>query len=363
MKKRTGGRWRGVPRALRGAAVVVVLGVGVAGCRGADASPGVIELKLGHASSPGSLVAVTAEEFVRRVNEELAGQVHISLFGSGQLGGDEVLTIKLRLGTVDFALPSTTLSSTIEPFGFFEVPYLIRDRDHLALIEERIFWPYIAPYADEMDFGILALWEHGFRQITNNARPIVHPSDLAGIKLRVPSGFWRIAAFQAFGANPTPMPLTEVFVALQTGVLDGQENPLPQIYASRFQEVQRYLSLSNHVYSPVFVTVGARKWATHPPEVRAAIERIAREVQEFSRAEGERMDVAIRQEIGVSVAINEVDRDAFIAASQPIYEHFGSIVPEGLQWIEMALALEDELDASATVIPPASTSAPLDGDQ
>lgn len=334
---------------------MITVAVILYGCGGADASSSVIELKLGHASSPGSLVAVTAEEFVRRVNEELAGQVHISLFGSGQLGGDEVLTIKLRLGTVDFALPSTTLSSTIEPFGFFELPYLINDRDHLERVEREIFWPHIAPYADGMDFGILALWEHGFRQITNNARPIVVPEDLQGIKLRVPSGFWRIAAFQAFGANPTPMPLTEVFVALQTGVLDGQENPLPQIYASRFQEVQRYLSLSNHIYSPVFVTVGAKKWATHPPEVRATIQRIAREVQEFSRAQGELMDETIREELSSSVEINPVDRAAFIAASAPLYEQFGRIVPEGTEWIEMALALEDEQVDSAT--------AQVDGDQ
>lgn len=325
------------------------------GCARADAASSVIELKLGHASSPGSLVAVTAEEFVRRVNEELAGQVNISLFGSGQLGGDEVLTIKLRLGTVDFALPSTTLSSTIEPFGFFEVPYIIRDRDHLERVEREIFWPHIAPYADAMDFGILALWEHGFRQVTNNARPIVVPTDLQGIKLRVPSGHWRIGAFQAFGANPTPMPLTEVFVALQTGVIDGQENPLPQIYASRFQEVQRYLSLTNHIYSPVFVTVGAKKWETHPPEIRAAIERIAREVQAFSRAEGERMDQAIRDELASSVAINDVDREAFVTASTPVYQEFGRVVPDGTRWIEMALALEDEQTDSAPTL--------VDGDQ
>jgi TRAP-type transport system periplasmic protein len=315
-----------------------------AGCTGgADAAtPRVIELKLGHVSSPGSLISVTAEEFVRRVNEELAGEVRINLFGSGQLGSDEVLMIKLKLGTVDLATTSTVVSSTIPSFGFFELPYLIRDRDHLRRIEREIFWPHIAPNAAAMGFEILALWEHGFRQITNNARPIVTPEDLRGIKLRTPSGFWRVTAFQTLGAHPTPMPLTEVFVGLQTGVLDGQENPLHQIYASRFQEVQRYLSLTNHVYSPVFVTVGAEKWAKHPPHIRETIERIAREMQEFSYAEAERMDRMLAEELERGgMQVNQVNRESFIAASRPVYDQFGRQVPGGQSWVEMALALED----------------------
>jgi tripartite ATP-independent transporter DctP family solute receptor len=312
-------------------------------CSGEIEEGELIELRLGHSSSPGSLISVTAEEYVRRVNEEMAGRVHISLFGSGQLGSDEVLMIKAKLGTVDITLPSTVMSSTVPPFGYFELPYLIRDRAHLRRVEADIFWPHIAPAAEEIGFQIIALWEHGFRQITNNQRPIVNAEDLRGIKLRVPSGYWRIAAFQAFGANPTPMPLTEVFVGLQMGVIDGQENPLPQIYASRFHEVQRYLSLTNHIYSPIYVTVGAERWARLPENVRSDLVRIAREVQEFSYAEADRMDQTLLAQLAPDVEINEVNRESFVLASDPVYEQFASEIPEGREWIDRTFVLEDEL--------------------
>lgn len=322
---------------------VMSFSVGLLGCSDPldPAQNGVIRLKLGHVSTPGSLVDVAANEFVRRVNEELAGRVHIDVFGSGQLGSDEVLMVKLKLGTVDFAAPSTVVSSTIAEFGFFEIPYLFSDRNHLRRVVREVFWPDIAPHSEKMGFKILALWEHGFRQITNNVRPIVAPGDLSGIKLRTPSGFWRIAAFQAFDANPTAMPLTEVFVAIQTGVIDGQENPMHQIYASRFHEVQDFLSMSNHVYSPIFLTVGIEKWQQLPQDIRAEIGRIAQEVQEFSLNEGERMDRELRllfQDHGIQV--NAVDRDAFVEASRPVYDAFEYAISGGGEWIERALALE-----------------------
>ena len=97
--------------------------------------------------------------------------------------------------------------------------------------------PVMAPAAEKDGYKILGVWENGFRQITNNKRPINTPQDLQGIKLRVPSGVWRVKMFQSYGANPSPMAFSEVFVALQTGVMDGQENPLAQIYPSRFYAI------------------------------------------------------------------------------------------------------------------------------
>jgi tripartite ATP-independent transporter DctP family solute receptor len=323
--------------------VLTLIAAVLCGCTAPRASSSIIELKLAHASSPGSLVALSAEEFARRVNETFAGRARIRVFGAGQLGSDEVLLIKLRLGTVDFAIPSTVVSSAVEAFGFFEMPYLVKDRAHVRRIEREIFWPHLEPFAEERGFKILALWEHGFRQITNNRRPIATPEDLQGIKLRTPKGYWRVGLFQAFGANPTPMSLTEVFVALQTGVLDGQENPLQQIYASRFQEVQRFLSLTNHVYSPVYVTVGAEKWASHPAGVRETIERIARETQAYSDATAARMDQEVLAELArVGMQINRVERDRFLAASRRFYEQFADAVPGGRAWIETARTLEND---------------------
>ncbi|MFQ5739538.1 MAG: TRAP transporter substrate-binding protein [Acidobacteriota bacterium] len=309
------------------------------GCRSAGQTPP-LELKFGHVGAPGSLFSLSAQEFARRVNARLEGRARVLVFGSSQLGGDSVLLRKLKLGTVDLALPSTILSSSVEAFGLFELPYLVADRDHMKRIEEKIFWPILAPQAERKGYKILAVWENGFRQVTNNVHPIREPGDLRGIKLRIPRGRWRVRLFQIFGANPTPMALSEVFVALRTGVMDGEENPLTQIVSSRFHEVQRYLSLTNHVYTPAYVTVGAEKWASQPRDVREAVERAARETRDFVLATAKRLDRQLLLELRKSgISVNEVDRDRFLEASQAVYREFGEAVPGARELIDAALAL------------------------
>ena len=331
---------RGALRSGRGIGLAVLTVLLVTSCGGESGEGRVIELSFGHVGSPGSLFAASAEEFARRANAELEGRVQVNVFGSSQLGGDEVMLQKLKLGTLDFALPSTIMSSTVDAFGLFEMPYLVQDRAHMRRIEEEIVWPVLVPQAEERGYTILAVWENGFRHVTNNTRPVVTPSDLSGIKLRTPRGIWRVKLFQAFGANPSPMPLSEVFVALQTGVMDGQENPLAQIHASKFQEVQTYLSLTGHVYTPAYVTVGA-SWGRLPEDVRATLRRVAAESQSFVYEMAARMDADFLKELReAGVEVNEADREAFLRASTEIFEEFGNTVEGGEALLAQALALE-----------------------
>ena len=303
-------------------------------------SSGPVELRFGHVGAPGSLFAESAEEFARRANERLGDRATVLTFGSSQLGGDEIMLQKLKLGTIDFALPSTIMSSTVDAFGLFEMPYLVTDRDHMRRIEEEILWPTLAPLVAERGYKILAVWENGFRHVTNSIRPIIAPEDLAGIKLRTPRGVWRVKMFQAFGANPTPMPLSEVFIALQTGVMDGQENPLAQIVSSKFQEVQRYLSLTRHVYTPAYVTVGADRWNRLPEDVRLVLEEVAREMQAFVYAAAERMDTELLQELrDAGMAVNEPAQARFVAEAQAIYEEFAGTVDGARALLDHALRL------------------------
>ena len=215
-----------------------------------------LEIKLGHVGEPGSLFQQSADEYAKRANAKLAGKAKVVTFGSSQLGGDKELLQKLKLGTVDMALPSTVMSSEVDLFGIFEMPYIVKDRAHMGRIEKEIFWTKLEPAAEKKGLKVLAVWENGIRHITNSKRPIKVPADLKGIKLRVPEGVWRVKMFQAYGANPSPMKFSELFTALQTGVMDGEENPFTQIYSAKLQEVQKYLSLSGHVYTPAYLTVG-----------------------------------------------------------------------------------------------------------
>jgi TRAP-type transport system periplasmic protein len=157
----------------------------------------------------------------------------------------------------------------------------------------------------------------------------------------VPSGVWRVKMFKAYGANPTPLAYGEVFAALQAGVMDGQENPFPQIYAGKFYEVQKYLSLSDHLYSPAFAVISEKFWKTLPPDVQQTLTRIGAEVGDFARAEGARMDKEILGKIQDKLKVNQVDKIAFTGASRPIYEEFGKAVPGGTALVERILAIRN----------------------
>ena len=299
-----------------------------------------MELKLGHVGGPGSLFELSANEFARRANEKLGAKAKVVVFGSSQLGADREMLQKLRLGTLDFALPSSVMSSEVDAFGLFEMPYLVKNREHMKKIESAIVWPSLAPLAEAKGYKLLAVWENGFRNVTTNTKPIVKPGDLAGMKLRVPKSTWRVKMFQAYGANPSPMALSEVFVALQTGVMDGEENPLTQIYSSKFQEVQKYLSLTGHVYTPAYLATGARRFATLPPDVQAILSQAAKDTQGYVYEQAVKLDNELLDKLKAGgMKVNEADKDAFIAASKGVYAEFGKEVPEGGKLVDKAIEL------------------------
>jgi len=297
------------------------------------------EIKFGHVGEPGSLFDRSAQEFAKRANEKLGNKAKVTVYGSSQLGSDTELMKKLKLGTVDLALPSTVMSSAVASFGLFEMPYLVKDRNHMVRIREQVVIPDMVPAAEKAGYKIIAVWENGVRHITNSKRPIVKPDDLKGIKLRVPQGEWRVKMFQAYGANPSPMAFSEVFVALQTGVMDGQENPFAQIYPARFHEVQKYLSLTGHVYTPAYVTAGA-SWSRLDPEVQKVLTDVAKEMQAVALKIAADLDNDLLGKLkAAGMQVNEADKDAFIKASDAIYKEFSTKVPEGKALIDKALAL------------------------
>jgi TRAP-type C4-dicarboxylate transport system substrate-binding protein len=212
----------------------------------------------------------------------------------------------------------------------------------MARIRDEIVHPILAAEAEKDGYHVLGVWENGIRHITNSTRPIVKPEDLAGIKLRVPNGVWRVKMFETYGANPSPLAFSEVFVALQTGVMDGQENPYAQIYPARFYEVQTYLSNTGHVYTPAYLTAG-RSFDRLPEDVRQILAETAREVEPEILALAERLDAELLAKLKeAGIKVNEADKEAFIAASKPIYEQFAAEVEGGGALIEKALALGGE---------------------
>lgn len=297
------------------------------------------EVKFGHVGAPGSLFAQSADLFAQRANAKLGTKAKVVVYGSSQLGSDGELLKKLKLGTADLALPSTVMTSIAQEFGVFEMPYLVQNRAHAARIADDVIRPTLGPIAEKQGYRILGVWENGYRHITNNKKPIVKPEDLQGVKLRVPGGVWRVKMFQAYGAQPSPMELKEVFVALQTGVMDGQENPLTQIYSQKFQEVQKYLSMTGHVYTPAFITAGA-SWSRLPADVQKILADTAKEVESDVLALAEKLDNELVEKMKASgIAVNEPDKAAFVNASKAIYDEFSKQVPGGQALIDKSLSL------------------------
>ena len=286
-------------------------------------------LKFGHVGKPGSLFDMSANEFARIANAKLAGKAKVQVYGSSQLGKDKELLQKLKLGQIDFSLPSSVMSSVSDEFGVFEMPYIIQSRDHMKKVQAALGDTF-QEAAGAKGYHILSYWENGFRHITNNTRAINVPADLQGVKLRTPKGAWRVKMFKLYGANPTPMAFSEVFTALQTGVIDGQENPYAQIASAKFQEVQKYLSITGHVYTPAYVLTSKSGFTKLPADVQAALREAAVETQAYVYETAARLENELLTVIkDAGVAVNTADKAAFIAASKPVYDDYASSVKGG----------------------------------
>lgn len=319
-----------------GAGTVAAASLGI---RVADAA---MELKFGHVGKPGSLFEKSAQHFAEVANKRLNGKAKVMVYGASQLGDDMELLQKVKLGTVDFCLPSSVMSSVVPSFGLFEMPYLVKNRDHMKRIKKAIVWPTLAPQARKRGYEIIAVWENGFRQITNNVRPINKPADLKGIKLRTPKDKWRVKMFEAYGANPTPMPFSEVFTALKTHVMDGEENPLVQIYSAKFQEVQKYLSMTDHVYTPAYVVTSPRTWKSYPADVRHILGQAAKDTTAYVYQTAAELDKSLKGKlVAAGMQANDADKKAFIDASGPIYKEFGQQIQGGEAMIKKAQSLRN----------------------
>lgn len=301
---------------------LLALSILALGC-GAE-TDGPIVIRLGHVGAPGSLFDQGAQRFKELVHERLRGEVEVRVFAGSQLGEDREMLDGLRLGTLEMHAPASVLHSVEPLLGVFDLPFLVRDRAHFERLAEGEVGERIKASLLQRDLVLLAFWENGFRVITNNVRPVRTPEDLRGIKLRTPKDPARVRLFEAFGANATSLPFSEVFSALRQGVVDGQENPLSHIVASRFYEVQKYLSVSNHVYSPAYPIMSRAYFESLPERVRTVLVEVAEEVGEFQRGIGAERDIADLEFCRQHLQVVEIDRAAFEAAAVPVFEEFAA---------------------------------------
>lgn len=229
-------------------------------------------LKVGHVFAATHPWTIALQGMAKDVQEASNGQIDIQVFPSSQLGGDRDVAEGLKLGTIEMALFGTgALQSLDKKMIIEELPYAWPKRESAYKALDSDLGRVLNEIMKKQGIIGISYWESGYRHITNNVRPINSVADLKGMKLRVPEAEMRIDTFKILGALPTPMAFSELFTALQQKVVDGQENPLAAIYSSKFNEVQKYLTLSYHIWGSGFLAISEKAWTKLSPDQQKII--------------------------------------------------------------------------------------------
>ena len=302
-------------------ALGLVLGLGFA----ADIRAAEFDLVEAHTTPPDHPYTLGMVRYAQLVKERSNGRVAIQVHHSRELGDERQVVEGLQLGTIHLTVTSTgPLGGFVPEMNVVDLPFLFRNPEHAYKVLDGAIGRDLLSRFDRVGIKGLAFWENGFRHITSAKKPIREPGDLKSLKIRVMENRVHQAAFRQLGADATPMAWGEVFTSLQQGLLDAQENPIPIIYTFKLNEVQKYLSLTAHVYSPAPVLVSKKTWDRLPPEIQKVMLDAARETAQFERGlirEQEQKELGELRARGMTV-IENPDRAAFREAMRPVFEQF-----------------------------------------
>jgi tripartite ATP-independent transporter DctP family solute receptor len=283
-----------------------------------EADSGPIVLRLGHGHTATHSYQQGMEEANRMLGEETDGRLTIQFFPSAQLGNERQMQEQLSAGTLDLTI--TGLVNLYDPaFALFDFPFLYDNREQVKAVMYSDLMESMNDALIERGMRIIGLMEVGFRNVTSNI-PIEQPSDLQGFNIRTPESPAQVETFRALGANPTPMSFNELYTALQQGVVDGQENPLENIYNGRLYEVQDYVNVTHHIYNFAHVLIAEQTWQRLSESDQEALSAAIRHGSLWQidwAAENEaRYEQLLRDE---GMEFIYPDRDSFREAAQGAY--------------------------------------------
>ncbi len=272
------------------------------------------------------------------------GQMSLKGFYSGVLGDDAEATQSVRSGAIDMVVSGAAAIAGIEPaMGTFSLPFIFANDEEVDAIMTGPFFDYLAEKMPQHDLVLLSIWENGFRNATNSKHPIVKVSDFEGLNFRVMQNPIFLDTFRRLGANPVPMAFGEVFTALETGAVDGQENPLPLIEATKFYEVQKYVTLTRHAYSPTPVLMSKQVWDGLNGDEQALLQTCAAEARGAQVTRSREAVAEATEELQAQgMEFSELSDDEMAklrALVQPVYEtSLEAVGPENFERLEAELA-------------------------
>ncbi len=291
--------------------------------------------KLGHVLPPDHSWNICAKGFANEVTQKTDGRVTIKVFPSAQLGNEKDMVEGLQLGTIQMGLIGGGSYQDLEPkMGIANLPYAWSDHFHAyRAFDGKIGDALFSLLAKKGIIG-LGWWENGFRNITNNTRPINTPEDLKGLKLRVTPIKLRLDTFNALEALPVPLPFSELYSALQQKVVDGQENPLAIIYSSHFYEVQKYLSLTGHIWGTAILSISERSMNKIKPEDQKIVKEAANKWRDKQRTMvRDAEDKMVENLKAKGMIINQVNKAPFVEKVASVYKDYEPIF--GKELIEL----------------------------
>ncbi len=274
----------------------------------AAASAQEIKAKLGTSLPDSHPQTIGARKFAELADKKSNGRIKITVYSGAQLGSDQQMQAALRAGTQEFTVPSTaTLANLVKEFGVIGLPFSFASEKQADAVLDGAFGKSLL--AKLPDVGLIGLdfWENGFRYVTNSRRPVNKVEDFSGLKVRTMQNNLYIDMFNGLGANAVPMPVNELFTALETKAVDAQENPYTVIYAQKFYDVQKYVSTTGHAYDALVLTASKKWWDGLKQADHDVLTSAAREATLFERQTSRKLNGSLRADlIKAGMTINDV---------------------------------------------------------
>lgn len=318
-------------------AIAVSAGLALSAC-GGNASGSKNEdstrtLNFSLALGEGSHHHVGAEAFASKLGELTDGRIKVNFHFNNALGGEREVVEGMSINSIDMGITSTgPIGGFVPDYFMFDMPYLLENKNHAyAVLDSEIGKDLAAKLEEKSGVKLLAWMENGFRHETNSVRPIEAPEDLKGIKHRTQESEVQVDTWTALGANATPMAWPEVYTALQQNVMESQENPLPTIYDVKFYEVQDYLNLTQHVYSPAPMMMSKQLFDSFSESDQKAIEEAAQHALPIQREASTKQEEEMKKLlVEKGMKLTEPDLAPFRKAVEPVYEKWAPKLGEEL---------------------------------
>lgn len=291
-----------------------------------------VTLKLGYGAPTSNPRHIVAEQFAEWVNEQSNGTITIDLYPAEMLGTDRQMGEAVSMGTLDMSINAHGVVAAYEPkLAALELPFLFSTPEKVDIVLDGPIGTELASNLPKKGIRVLAYWENGLRQITNSKRPIETPVDLNGIKIRTPENKMTLDIFKSLGASPAPLAFSELYMALSQGVFDAQENPITNIHAAKFDEVQAYISITNHKYESCPMIISENVWKKLSEAQQTILAEGAQKFAVEHRAMVRGNEATLLEDLEAKgMQVSRPDTSAFQAATSSVYDKWADTLGQDL---------------------------------